>query len=168
MVTDSVKALPKKRGHQTKRNLNLTFASAAGAVKYQALWYAACISLYAWCMYWISRDIFVWHKPLAEISVLSYAGSVASIALIWLGNRIWRSRPKEVQKGVRKVPQPVKQPLEQPLEPMKQPLPPAETVAAGSACTHYLGYLHERKKSKAIPAECLTCEEVIQCFSAQK
>jgi hypothetical protein len=162
-----VKALPKKREHQTRRNLSLTFASAAGAVRYKALWYSASISLYAWCMYWISRDIFVWHKPLAEISVLSYAGSVASIMLIWLGSRIWRSRPKEVRKEVQKAPLPSKQSTK-PLKPLKQQLPPPKAVAAGSACAHYLGYLHQREKSAEIPAECLTCEKVIQCFSTQK
>jgi len=174
-----VKALPKKRWQQTRRNLSLTFESAAGTVKYRALWYSALIGLYAWCMYWISRDIFVWHKSLAEISVLSYAGSIASIALIWLGSRIWRSRPKEVrkevrkeirkdtQKEVRKAPLPSKQPLK-PSTPLKQPLPPPKTVAASPACAHYLGYLHQREKSAEIPAECLTCKQVIQCFSAEK
>lgn len=151
-VNDAVKALPKKRGHQTKRNLSLTFASAAGAVKYQALWYAACISLYAWCMYWISRDIFVWHKPLAEINVLSYAGAIASVALIWLGSRIWRNRPKEVRKVQ-----------------LKQPLPPPQHAnVSGPACAHYLGYLHQLEKSADIPAECLTCKQLIQCFSTEK
>jgi hypothetical protein len=174
-----VRVAPKKRERPTKRSLDLNFLFASGTVKFKALWYAASLALYAWCMYWITRDIFIWHKPLAELSILCYAGSIGSVAFIWLGSRIWRSRPKEApkevqkeirkdtQKEVRKAPLPSKQPLK-PSTPLKQPLPPPKAVADSPACAHYLGYLHQREKSAEIPAECLTCKQVIQCFSAEK
>jgi hypothetical protein len=157
-----VKVSPKKRGRQI-RNLNLSFASAAGAVRYRALWYSASIILYAWCMYWISRDIFIWHKSLVEISVLNYAGSIVALAFIWLGTRFWKTPRKETRTQVartRVAVTPVK---------VKQAAPQKKVaVAAGGACAHYVGYLHEREKSAEIPAECLTCERVIQCLSAEK
>jgi hypothetical protein len=172
-VDDTVKVSPKKHAHQTRRNLGLNFLFTPGTIKYRALLYVASLTLYAWCMYWIARDIFIWHKPLAELNILCYAGSIASIAFIWLGSRMWRSHPKEVQKEIRKDPQkevrkaplPSKQPLKQPAPPIQPPT--SAPALAESSCAHYLGYLHQREKSAEIPAECLTCTQVIQCFSAE-
>jgi hypothetical protein len=154
LVNNAVKVSPKKREHQTRRNFSLNFLFASGTVRYTALWYLASLSLYAWCVYWISRDIFVWHKPLAEVSMLCYAGSIASVALIWLGSRVWRSRQVEARKPA-------------PLKKTMQP-PQAVSVSAGPTCSHYLGYLRQLKKSAEIPAECLTCKQVIQCFSTER
>ena len=175
MRVSTVKVAPKKRARPTRRSLDLNFQIASGTVKFKAIWYAASLTMYAWCMYWIARDIFIWHKPLTELSVLCYAGSIGSVAFIWLGSRIWRSHPKEVrtevrkeirkdvQNEVRKAPLPPKETVKQPAQ-----LPTSAPAPAESSCAHYLGYLHQRKKSAEIPGECLTCMQVIQCFSAEK
>ncbi len=147
MVNNAVKALSKKREHHTKRNLNLTMLQAS-MVKYRALWYSTFIVLYVWSLYWIAYDIFVWHKPLGQVNMVNYAGSIVSIAFIWAGTKIWKTSQTITQK------------------------PKNEQVKASpsskSGCSHFLGYLHERPKSEEIPSECITCKNVIQCFSHTK
>ena len=146
-MNDTVKALPKKREHHTKRNLNLTIPQAS-MIKYRALWYSIFIVLYVWSLYWISYDIFVWHKPLGQVNMANYAGSIISIAFIWAGSKIWKSKPIKMRK--------------------QQPEKPQLISSSKSACTHYLGYLHQRQRSEEIPAECLTCKKVVQCFYSGK
>ena len=152
LVNNTVKALPKKRTHQTTRNLKFNTAEAS-MLKYQALWYSTFIAIYIWFLYWVSYDFFVWHKPIAEINIVNFAGSIASIAFIWAGTKI----RKRNRIGALKTQQ----------EPLQQK-PPQKTIPTNSTCTHYLGYLHQRQKQQEIPAECLTCENVIQCFSSAK
>jgi hypothetical protein len=149
-VNITVKALPKKRRHQTTRNPSFNIP-AASMIKYQALWYATFIVLYIWFLYWVSYDFFVWHKPIAEVNLVNYVGSIVSIAFIWAGTKIWKRNRIEAGN------------LQQKLQKM-----PQTTSADNSSCTHYLGYLHQRQKSQDIPAECLTCKNVIQCFSTKK
>ena len=136
----------KKRWHQT-RNIGFNNPQAR-IVKYEALWYAAFIAIYVWYLYWVAYDIFVWHKPLVQVNVMNYAGSIVSIAFIWAGSKIWKSKPMNMRK-------------QQPEKP--QPIPSSK-----SACTHYVGYLHQRQRSEEVPAECLTCKEVVQCFYSGK
>ena len=136
----------KKRWHQT-RNIGFNNPQAR-IVKYEALWYAAFIAVYIWFLYWVAYDIFVWHKPLVQVNVMNYAGSIVSIAFIWAGSKIWKSKPIKMRK-------------QQPEKP--QPIPSSK-----SACTHYVGYLHQRQRSEEIPAECLTCKKVVQCFYSGK
>ena len=146
-MTNTVKSLPKKRMHQMIQNLSFKI-SIASMIKYQALWYSAFIASYAWFLYWVAYDLFVWHKTIFEVNMVNYVGSVVSIALIWAGVKIWKSNRMETQKQQKEQPQ--------------------QTIASKSGCPHYLGYLHQRQKSKDLPAECLTCENVIQCFSSTK
>ena len=146
-MNDTVKALPKKREHHTKRNLNLTIPQAS-MIKYRAIWYATFIVLYIWSLYWLSYDIFVLHKPLYQVNMMNYIGSIVSIAFIWAGTKIWKTS-RAITRN---------QQNEQP-----QILSPSK-----SGCSHFLGYLHQRQKSEEIPDECLTCTNVIQCFSHTK
>ncbi len=153
-----MKALPKKRRQQMARNLSINI-SEASMLKYKALWYAASIAVYIWFLYWVSCDFFVWHKPITEVNVVNYVGSIVSIAFIWAGTRILK--PNRVKVGhpqQKSLPQ--KPPQQKPPQKTSQ-----QTSPGNSACTHYLGYLHQRQKQQEIPAECLTCEKVIQCFS---
>ena len=150
----TVKALSKKRKHQTTRNLSFNIPEAS-MIKYQALWYSISIALYIWFLYWVSYDFFVWHKPIAEVNLVNYVGSIVSIAFIWAGTKIWKRNRIEagnLQQKLQKMPQKTSQ----------------QAAPANSTCTHYLGYLHQRQKSSEIPAECLTCKNVIQCFSSKK
>jgi hypothetical protein len=171
LVNNAVKALHKKRKHQMTQNLSVNI-SAASMLKYQALWYSSFIALYIWFSYWVAYDFFVWQKPIAEVNPINYVGSIAAIAFMWAGTKIWkRNRIKAAspqqellpQQPPQSTPQPTQKPI--PQQPPQKAVPAA--VPANSACAHYLGYLHQRQKSQEIPAECLTCENVIQCFSSQ-
>ena len=146
-MNNTVKVLPKKREHRTRRSLSLIIPQAS-MVKYRALWYSIFMVLYVWSLYWISCDIFVWHKPLDQVNMVNYAGSIVSIAFIWAGTKIWKSN-RTITRG-----------------PQKEPA--IATFPSNSGCGHFLGYLHQRQKSEEIPAECLTCKNVIQCFSHTK
>ena len=159
LVNNTVKALPKKRKHQMTRNLIANIAKAS-ILKYQALWYASFIAIYIWFLYWVAYDFFVWHKPIAEINAVNYIGAIAAIAFIWAGTKILkRDRIKTASPQQTLLPQ----------KPTPQP-PPQKTAPAAapanSACAHYLGYLNQRQKSQEIPAECLTCEQVIRCMGS--
>ena len=162
LVNNAVKALHKKRKHQMTQNLNVNM-SKASMLKYQALWYSSFIAVYIWFSYWVAYDFFVWHKPIAEVNLANYVGAIASIVFMWAGTKIWkRNRIKAASPQQSLLPQkPTPQPIPQPTQ---KAVPAA--VPANSACTHYLGYLHQRQKSQEIPAECLTCENVIQCMDS--
>jgi hypothetical protein len=160
-----LKALPKKRKHQMTRILSFNISKVAMLKYCQALWYASLITVYIWFLYWVSYDFFVWHKPLAEVNAVNYVGAIVSIALIWVGTKLWtRNRIKagsQVKQQQELIPQ----------KPQRQKLPQTttqQTAPNNSTCTHYFGYLHQRQASQEIPAECLTCEKVLQCFSSTK
>ena len=160
----AVKALPKKRKHQTTRNLSFNIP-AASMIKYQALWYSAFIVLYIWFLYWVSYDFFVWHKPIAEVNIVNYVGSIVSIAFIWAGTKIWKRNRIEVGK-LQNLPQKLQPKVQKTQKAQKMSQKPS--TANNSSCSHYLGYLNQRQRSSEIPAECLTCKNVIQCFSSTK
>jgi len=148
-VNNTVKALSKKRKHQTAQTLILNILKAS-ILKYQALWYSSFIATYIWFLYWLSYDFFVWHKPFSEINIVNYVGAIASIAFIWAGTKIWK--PNRIKAGNQQQ--------------LLQQKPPQKAVPANSICTHYLGYLHQRQKQQEIPAECLTCEKLLQCMGS--
>jgi hypothetical protein len=161
-VDNALKALPKKRRHQMTRNLRINI-SQAKMLKYQAIWYAGSIAVYIWFLYWMCCDFFVLHKPIAEVNPVNYAGSIASIAFIWAGTKILKPNQGKVGHQQQKS-MPQKPPQQKP--PQTAPQQTSHTSPANPACTHYLGYLHQRQKQQEIPEECLTCEKVIQCFSS--
>ena len=150
LVNNTVKALPRKRKHQVTRNPSFIITEAS-IRKFQALWYSTFIAIYVWFLYWVSYDFFVWQKPIADVNLANLAGSIVSIAFIWAGTKI--GKRNRIKTGN----------LQQ--KPMEKKLP-QKTAPVNSTCTHHFGYLHQRQKSQEIPAECLTCEKVIQCFSS--
>ena len=164
-----MKALPKKRKHQTSQNLvgNL---SKVSLLKHQALWYASLITVYIWFMYWVAYDFFVWHKPITEINAVNYVGAIAAIALIWAGtkllkrNRINATIPQQKLLPQKPMQQPTPQKPPQQKPPQQKPLQKA--APANSTCAHHLGYLNQRQKSQEIPSECFTCEHVIKCMGS--
>jgi hypothetical protein len=159
LVNITVKALTKKRKHQMTRNL-LVDLSKASMLKCQALWYSTFIAVYLWFLYWVCYDFFVWQKPITEINAVNYVGSVAAIVFMWAGTKILkRDRINAGSPQQKLLPQ---KPLQH--KPPQNPAPAA--APANSACVHYLGYLNQRQKQQEIPAECLTCEHVIQCMGS--
>jgi hypothetical protein len=120
----------------------------ANRVKFQALWYSAFIILYVWFLFWVCNDLFVWHKTIFQVNVVNYVGSIVSIAFIWAGTKVWKPKRMETRK--------------QQKERSKQ------SPVSKSECAHYLGYLHQRQRTKEIPAECIACTNLIQCFSSAK
>ena len=166
LVSNTVKALPKKRKHQMTQNL-LVNLSKASMLKFQALWYSSCIAAYIWFMYWVAQDFFVWQKPISEANPVNYIGSIAAIALIWAGTKILK--PNRAKTAI-----PQQTLIPQKLEPQPEPQlekqvelqqTPQKNASANSGCNHYLGYLNQRQKQQGIPAECLMCKHVIQCMN---
>jgi len=153
-----MKVLTKKRKYQMNRNL-IANLSKASMLKYQALWYLAFVTVYVWFLYWVCFDFFVWHKPIAEVNVVNYIGAIASITFIWAGTKIFNlNRIKAANPQQEFLPQkPISQPKQQ---------PPQETAPAVSTCAHHMGYLSQRQKQQEIPAECFTCEKLIQCMGS--
>jgi hypothetical protein len=160
-----VKALPRKRKHHVTRNPSFIITEAS-KLKLQALWYATSIAVYVWFLYWVSYDFFVWQKPIFHVNLANLAGSIASIAFIWAGTKI--RKPNQIKTG--KLQQKPQKPMEKkPPQKSLERKPLQKTVISNdSTCTHHFGYLHQRQKSQEIPAECLTCGKVIQCFSSQE
>ena len=158
LVNITVKVLSKKRKHQMTPSLIVNL-SKASMLKYQALWYSAFIAVYVWFLYWVCYDFFVWHKPIAEVNAVNYVGAIASIAFIWAGTKIFKlNRIKTTSPQNKLLPQ-------KPTPQLKQQ-PSQKTAPANSACAHYMGYLNQRQKQQEIPAECFTCEKIIQCMSS--
>jgi hypothetical protein len=145
MLVIIVKALPKKRSHQMKLN-PVSNLRETNMLKYQALWYSAFTALYIWFLYYLCRDFFVLQKPIVEVNIVNYIGSILSLAFLWAGTKILK-RPK-VNSRITQF--------------------EAPKIPANSTCNHNLGYLHQRPKSQPLPGECLTCEKLIQCFSSSK
>lgn len=182
-----MKVLPKKRAHDFRRNLSLKIPLAS-IINHRVIWYSASLLLYGWFLSWIAYDIFVWHKPINQVSLTNYVGAVTAMALIWAGTKLFKTprhvvveQPQRQKKFKDKVP---KKPKQQPPPPQpKQPTPtqpepqpqpeqprtptqPNQTAPNIPGCTHHFGYLNQPGKTKEIPDQCLTCKELIQCLSA--
>ena len=153
LVNNKVKALPKKRKHRITLNLRFTL-SKVNMGKYQALWYSTSIALYIWFLFWMSYDFFVLQKPIVELNAANFVGSIMAIALFWAGIKIFKRNGVEARKLQQKS--------------LQQYLPQKAATNHNISCIHHLGYLHKRRQSQGIPAECLTCERIIQCFSPKK
>ena len=182
LVNNKVKALPKKRKHRITLNLRFTL-SKVNMGKYQALWYSTSIALYIWFLFWMSYDFFVLQKPIVELNAANFVGSIMAIALFWAGIKIFKRNGVEARKLQQKslqqyLPQkaatnndiwkrnPEARKLQQ--KSLQQYLPQKAATNHNISCIHHLGYLHKRRQSQGIPAECLTCERIIQCFSPKK
>jgi hypothetical protein len=187
-----VKVLDKKRGHDFKRHLDSKNPNAS-IVNYRLVWYAVSLLMYGWFLSWIAYDIFVWHKPVAQVSLTNYVGAVTAMGLIWVGTKLFHKtghvvvdRPRnqkpaediEPSKGRRQplkkteltlqqvqLPQPSRaQPeTETPSQEQKTPIPLTSTAMPVLGCGYHLGYLSQHGKAKEIPEECLTCAKLIEC-----
>lgn len=135
--------LPKKRKHQMTVN-----ATKTNMFRYQALWYSAFAATYIWFLYCVAYDFFILQKYIFEVDLLNFIGAILSIVFILSGTKIFKPRQiiKEGQKGKS----------------------PKKLSAKNSTCHRYIGFLNQRHTSKEIPLECLTCENVIQCFSSTR
>lgn len=137
-----MKVIAKKR-----KNALLNSSSSisnTNVVIVQAVWYSIFIALYIWFLYWIIQDFFVLHKSILEANILNYIGSIVSISFIWIGTKIAKHNPIKFRKEHQK--------------------PLSSASNQNSACTHYLGYLRQRKTEET-PSECMMCEDLIQCIS---
>ena len=176
-----MKVLPKKRLNQLKLRFlgNLQVASLS---KYQLFWYSASITVYAWFVFWIAYDFFVWQKPLLEGNIANYIGATASIALIWAEAKLLKSKQSKPKLDAPKPPQQPQQPkprkphakqTEQP-KPQQNPtqtatsLPTQETRTNFATCVHYTGYLKDRQISTQMLDVCLTCTNLLQCLNNRK
>jgi hypothetical protein len=161
---EQVKALPKK--HVPQLNLSTEWRIMdASKTKLKVLWYSTSITTYAWFMFWIAFEIFVWHKPLLQTNPSNYVGALASIALIWAGTIIWKNRKPVIQTNAECTVE--KLTVTKPSPPKRQRRTTPTASPATPECTHFFGYLNQREKTEEIPTECLTCQQVIQCFATQ-
>ena len=153
----------------------------------QALWYVIFTSVYVWCIFWVCYDLFVWNKTIFEVNIFTFAGSVMSILLLWVGTFIWKNDRTKKQTYKINYPnkqkptsintqteQQIKQPqtkttpyphtqITQKTTQTEQQIKQPQTKTTESKCKHYCGYLKNRNKAEEIPEECLTCEKLIQC-----
>jgi len=154
----------------------------------QALWYVIFTSIYVWCIFWVCYDLFVWNKTIFEVNIFTFAGSVMSILLLWVGTFILKN--DRTKKQTYKINYPYKQkpisnttqteqqiqqpqtkttpyPHTQIVTPnttqTEQQIQQPQTKTRESNCKHYCGYLKNRDKSEEIPEKCLICEKLIQC-----
>ena len=154
----------------------------------QALWYVIFTSVYVWCIFWVCYDLFVWNKTIFEVNIITFAGSVMSILLLWAGTFIWKN--DQTKKQTSKIEYPYKQKptstIMQTEQQIKQPqtkttpyphtqiitqnttqteqqIKQPQTKTTESKCIHYCGYLKNRDKAEDIPEKCLICEKLIQC-----
>lgn len=165
-----MKALSKKRKNQTGQTL-LAYFTKTSILRFQTLWYAGFIAVYIWFLYWVAYDFFVWHKPITEVNAANYVGSIVSIALIWAGTKIWkpnRTEARKTPKSQLQQPPPQQKTPQKSMPQIQQQKTSQQTATTNSTCPHYFGYLHQRQKQQEIPAECLTCKKVIECFSSTK
>ena len=168
-----MKALPKKRTHQINQNLNLKLHQTS-SIRPKILWYSASIVSYGWFLSWIAYDIFVWQKPLAQVSVVNYVGAIASMALVWAGTKLWKN-PKRTQEPSRKQenqepPRTQKQnkPTNHKQQPKNPEPQPATTIPTPITCKRHNGLPKQHPTTKHIPEQCLTCQNLIQCTTTTK
>ena len=138
----------------------------------QALWYVIFTSIYIWCIFWVSYDLFFWNKTIFEVNIITFAGSVVSILFLWTGTIIWKKG--QYKKQTYKMEHPYEQNItpintpqtEQQTQPQTEQQTQPQTKTTESKCSNYCGYLKNRDKSEEIPEECFICEKLIQCSSA--
>lgn len=69
----------------------------------QVIWYSASLLMYGWFLGWIAYDFFIWHKPLTEVSMTNYIGSVTAMVLIWAGSILFKNPPRSVLPQLKKT-----------------------------------------------------------------
>ena len=100
------------------------------------------------------------HRRLvAEMNVVNYIGAIVSITFIWSGTKIFKFNRIKTANPQREF-----LPKKPTLQPKQQT--PQKTAFVISKCAHQMGYLSQRQKQQEIPAECFTCEKLIQCMGS--
>lgn len=175
------------------RNLPLKPPHIGIVAGYRVVWYCASLLMYGWFLSQIANDIFVWHKPISQISPTNYVGAIVAMALIWAGTKLFKIpqyivveqprrqnlvkdneliKPKRRQSKLSSIPLQRQQATpvqpESPTQPKQEEMPiqPVQTVPSILGCTRRLGYLHQTGNTKEIPDQCLICKDLIQCLSS--
>ena len=144
----------------TLKNLNLSNLSEklrnltqkipyAKILNLQVIWYSATLFMYGWFLGWIAYEIFVWHKPLNEVSMTNYIGAIAAMVLIWAGNIIFTISPTSV------LPQ-LKKKQENPKEKINE----EKTSKEEKTVTEKVAKKRTRRPSKIASAASLQLEEL--------
>jgi len=205
LVNDAVKVIEKKRAFNITRVYNVlrilslripkasTVTSIINSLNNRVIWYSATLLLYFWFLYWIAYDIFVWHKPITEISPINFAGAITAMALIWIGTKLpatfkiplkhtirlpqkhenpkpqneprKEAKPKKRKQHTLKPPTPQPTPQTPTPQPQQHQTPPQPPQTKLQTCTHHYGYLHQPGNINNIPDECLTCQKVTKCLT---
>jgi hypothetical protein len=190
-----VKVLEKKRAYNFKQHLAMMNHDAR-IIRYKLAWYSVSLFMYGWFFSWIAYDIFVWHKPIIQVSLTNYVGIITAMGLLIAGAKLFfksadaiferprnqkltadeeRSKPR--RQGLKKteLPQPQMQLSKSfrahpephnPVGRLKSPTLPAPTAMRVSGCHYHFGYLSEPRKSRDFPEECLVCGKLIECGRA--
>ena len=145
-------------------------------VKQQLFWYSISIAVYAWCMFWIAYDFFVWHKPILQGNIANYIGASASIAFIWAEAKLFKNKqpkkkpdpPKQPKPEKTQETQPQQQKPQQTLTQPEKPTKPKRNHTNHAACVHLTGNLTDHQNPNQMPDECLTCTNLIQCLTKNK
>ena len=148
--------------------------------------------MYSWFFSGIAYDIFFWHKPITQGSMMNYVGSIAAMALVWAGAWLFKTPKRIVAERLRKrkesskekttkkrsrrksiatehtqtTEQIIAMPKSQ-LE-LEQPIVMAKPEQTGnpiSGCTHKFDRRPHSEKVSEIPDACLTCKDLVQCLS---
>jgi hypothetical protein len=187
-----VKVLDKKRGDYLKRQIDPK-RHDFGVLRYQVAWYSVSLILYGWFLGWIAYDLFVWHKPIFQVSLTNYVGAITAMALLYAGTKLFyksskvvveqplKNRPAEKRKrkhqGAKetvltlpqKQPAPSRQlepPQQHQLEREEVPATPKPATPPVPGCGHHFGYLSQPRQSKDFPEACLMCGKLIECGRA--
>ena len=158
---------------------------------YKQIWYVPFIWSLTWYSFWIVHSTVVFNKPLGQGNPINYFGAIISIVALLLAvpsfrtiirkasvvgvhiksGRIgfsWRKKPvqniqvkKPMQQKLQlKYQSPIKRSQTANLERPKQLKQPPLSLRALSGSTNYS---NQHQFSQEIPAECLTCANLISC-----
>jgi hypothetical protein len=186
-ANDAMKVAEKKRADSYGQS-QIPKSLQGNTISYQIVWYSASLIMYGWFICWIAYDIFVWHKPITQISPTNYAGAIIAMALVWIGNSLFKTHvrvaelpkpqvdlkektPRTRKRRIKRPsPQPVVPPPSQPKIELltEQQTTPEQTEHSKPevpGCDYYVGYLHEKGREKMLN-RCLTCKELIDCLSS--
>lgn len=190
--------LPKKRTLLIIQNLSLLRKTNikipyASLFSYRLIWYSMSLLIFSWFLSGMAYDIFFWHKPITQVSMMNYVGSIAAMALVWAGAWLFKTPKRIVAERFRKrkenskekktktrsrreliateFKQTTKQIIAQP-KPQPELELPIVTVQPAlksiSVCIHNLSPRSNQEKISLIPDACLTCKDLVQCLSKDR
>ena len=175
-----------------KINIEIPYASL---FSYRLIWYSISLLMSSLFLGGIAYDIFFWHKPITQVKMINYFGSIAAMALVWAGAWLFKtpkrivaerlrkrkenSKEKKTKKRFRRkliateptqtTEQTITQPKPQPeLELPIVTVQPEQAVKSISVCIHNLSPRPHSEKISEIPDACLTCKDLVQCLSKDR